>query len=68
MIKDLSFLEKSLFFANVSALAYKDPKSAKPEYASMGFTSKYFDHKGSQAYVLQNKQEIIIAFRRNRAR
>ena len=68
MIKDLSFLEKSLFLANVSALAYKDPKSAKQEYASMGFTLKYFDHKGSQAYVLQNNQEIIVAFRRNRTR
>lgn len=68
MIKDLSFFEKSLFLANVSALAYKDPKSAKPEYSSMGFTSKYFNHKGSQAYVLQNDKEIIVAFRRNTAR
>lgn len=66
MIKYLSFLEKSLFFSNVSALAYKDPKTAKLEYSSMGYASRYFNQKGSQAYILEKDQEIIVAFRRNR--
>ena len=66
MIKNLSFLEKSLFFSNVSATAYEGPKTAQSQYSAMGYTSKYFDHKGSQAYVLQNKNEIIVVFRRNR--
>lgn len=66
MINNLSFLEKSLFFANVSATAYKKPEEAREIYSAMGFKCEYFDHDGSQAYLLQNEKEIVVAFRRNR--
>lgn len=66
MISSLSFLEKSLFFANVSASAYKKPKEAEETYSAMGFKSEHFDYGGSQAYLLQNDREIVVAFRRDR--
>lgn len=63
MIKDLPFLKKSLFFAEVSAWAYKSPKEAKKLYAEKGFKSVYFNHNGAQAYLLSNNNEVVIAFR-----
>ena len=37
MINKLSLMEKSLFFAKVSAIAYKDPKEAKAIYKELRF-------------------------------
>lgn len=63
MISDLSFLEKSLLFANISAIAYKKPKEASKLYKKMGFSTKYFDCNGVEAYLLQNKEELVLACR-----
>lgn len=63
MIADLSFLDTSLLFAKISSISYKKPAEAKQLYAELGFLSKYLDNKGSQAYVLWNESDIVIAFR-----
>lgn len=56
-------LERSLFFAKVSAIAYKKPKEAKKIYKKMGYSTEYFDCDGVEAYLLQNKEELILACR-----
>jgi len=63
MINSLSFLEKSLLFANISAIAYKKPKEASKLYKKMGFSTKYFDCDGAEAYLLQNEEALILACR-----
>jgi len=63
MINKLSLLEKSLLFARISAIAYRKPHEAKHYYKDMGFDSEYFDCDGAEAYLLQNKNELILACR-----
>jgi triacylglycerol lipase len=63
MIRNLNFLEKSLFFARISLFAYKKPDEALTYYKDLGFNSTYFDNGGAEAYLLENDSEIILAFR-----
>ena len=63
MIADLSFLEKSLLFAKISAAAYKDKEEAIKAYHDMGFYAEYFDCHGAEAYLLRNKDELVLACR-----
>ena len=63
MISKLSFLERSLLFARISAIAYRKPHVAKHMYSDMGFKSEYFDCDGAEAYLLQNENELILACR-----
>ena len=65
MIKDLTFLERSLLFAKLSAIAYNDNiKEVKKQVKKLGFIELEFYNKGgAQAYRFQNKTDMVIACR-----
>jgi len=52
-------------FACISRLVYKDlDKDVKKEFKDLGYTTvSFFDNDGAQAYVLANKDRIVVAFR-----
>jgi triacylglycerol lipase len=63
-IKDKSFLERSLLFANLSAIAYYDYDDAKKWAKVYGFsTVEFYDKDGAQAYRFMNKHDLVIACR-----
>jgi triacylglycerol lipase len=63
-IKDLSFKERSLLFARLSAIAYSDPKTAKKLTKPLGFTEvEFYDKDGAQAYRFQNADDMVIVCR-----
>jgi len=63
-IKDKSFLERSLLFANLSAIAYYDYDDAKKWAKTYGFsTVEFYDRDGAQAYRFMNKHDLVIACR-----
>lgn len=63
MISNKNFSEQSVLFARLSNLAYKDPKEAREIFAKMGYESIYYSNMGSNAYVLEDKYDIIIVCR-----
>lgn len=65
MIKDLTFLERSLLFAKLAAIAYKDDvKEVKKNVKKLGFTEvEFYNKDGAQAYRFQNKTDLVIACR-----
>src|SRR6056300_1298940 len=64
MIKDLTFLEKSLLFAELSQIAYMDKKDAYKAVKKMGFTTvEFYELDGAQAYRFMNKDDLVIACR-----
>lgn len=64
MISDKSFLERSLLFAKLSELAYRDEKTVKKEAKKLGFTTiEFYNRDGAQAYRLMNKNDLVIACR-----
>ena len=63
-IKELSFAEQSWLFAVLSKICYSDPAQAQPQFEEIGYTKVTFlDNSGSQGYVLENKNEIIVVCR-----
>ena len=64
MIKDLSFKERSLLFAKLSAISYMKPKNAKKEATKLGFTTvEFYNRDGAQAYRFMNAEDLVIACR-----
>lgn len=65
MIKDLTFHERSLLFAKLSAIAYSDDtKQVKKDVKALGFTEiEFYNKAGAQAYRFQNKTDMVIACR-----
>lgn len=50
--------------AHFSNYAYMDSERAKPFFEARGYPNhQFFDNKGSQAHVVWNDHEIVIAFR-----
>lgn len=63
-IEDLSMLEKSLLFAEVSMIAYLDVEECNIAAGMLGFTDgKFFDCGGPQAYWFQNEFDSVVVFR-----
>ena len=58
-------MNRSSYFANLSALAYKDfDKALKTKLKEMGYpTQRFIDIDGAQVLYLQNKSEQVLAFR-----
>ena len=58
-------MNRSSYFANLSALAYKDfNKALQTKLKEMGYpTQRFIDVDGAQVLYLQNKQEQVLAFR-----
>jgi len=63
MISTLNFSTQSALFARISNLVYKEPKEAKSIFDTMGFTSTYYQSKGSNVFVLEDANDIIVACR-----
>lgn len=64
MISTKTFAEQSYLFALISELAYSDPANSAAEFKKLGFTkTKFFDQDCSEAYVLSNGDDIVIACR-----
>lgn len=63
-ISDMDLKERSLLFARLSQIAYKDKKAATKEAKALGFTkTKFYDRDGAQAYRFENKADIVVACR-----
>jgi len=64
-ISQMSFPDRSLLFAKLSAIAYNDNvKEVKKQVKSLGFTTvEYYDRDGAQAYRFQNTEDLVIACR-----
>jgi len=65
MIKDLSFKDRSLLFAKLASIAYKDDqKEVKKLVKPLGFTEvEFYDKHGAQAYRFASKDDMVIACR-----
>lgn len=65
MISELSFLERSLLFAKLAAIAYKDDtKEVNKVAKALGFSEvEFYNRDGAQAYRFMNQDDIVIACR-----
>lgn len=63
MIKNKNFSEQSALFARLSNLAYKDPVEARKIFTKMGYESIYYSNNGSNVYVIEDNDDIIIVCR-----
>lgn len=63
-IADMTRLQQSLLFAELSQIAYMPPAPALRCAQKMGFLeSLYFDHEGAQAYRFRNQRDCVIVCR-----
>lgn len=63
-IRELSFLRRSLLFAELAMVSYNDEKEAAEAASAIGFEqTQFFDHDGSQAYRFENQYDCVIASR-----
>lgn len=59
MISDLTFEQKSLLMATLSSIAYNDDH----DFTELGYESVFLNHGGSQAYIVWDKDDLIIICR-----
>ena len=63
-ISEMSVLEQSLFFAEVSMISYMSPSECNIAAGKLGFTDgKFFECDGSQAYWFHNEHDSVIVCR-----
>ncbi|TWT49194.1 Lipase (class 3) [Rubripirellula amarantea] len=63
-IKELSFLRRSLLFAELAMVAYNDLDEATRASQKMGFDDiSFYDRDGSQAFRFRNQYDCVIACR-----
>jgi len=63
-ITSYSFLQRALFLAELSKIAYLSHKETTKAATHLGFTETiYYNNDGSQAYLFANESDIVIAFR-----
>lgn len=63
-IAELSFLRRSLLFAELSMISYNDEAEATGAAAMAGFPDvTFYDRDGSQAYRFRNDYDCVIACR-----
>lgn len=63
-IAEMTFLQRSLLFAELSMVAYNDEREATEAAGFVGFPDvTFFDHDGSQAYRFRNDYDCVIACR-----
>ncbi|WP_182870097.1 lipase family protein [Rhodopirellula sp. JC639] len=63
-IAAMSFLRRSLLFAELSMIAYNDEAEVKAAAAIVGFDDvTFFDRDGSQAYRFRNDHDCVIGCR-----
>lgn len=63
-ISELTELQKSLLFAELSAVAYMRESRAKDAVKSLGFHKvKLFERTGAEAYIFESEWDCVVAFR-----
>ncbi|MFK8114047.1 MAG: lipase family protein [Rubripirellula sp.] len=63
-IRDLTFLERSLLFAELAMVSYNDEDEARRACELIGFPDlTFYDRDGSQAYRVRNDHDCVIACR-----
>ena len=63
-IDSLSFLERSLLFAELAMISYNDPSEAERAGEAIGLGDvTFYDRDGSQAYRFRNDHDCVIACR-----
>jgi hypothetical protein len=63
-IAEMTRLQQSLLFAELSQIAYMPPEPALSCVRKIGFLeSLYFDHDGAQAYRFRNERDSVIVCR-----
>ena len=63
LINARPFPEQAHLFAQLSEIAYTDPKDSEVQFKELGFKSEFIDVKGSQAYLLTNADDAIVVCR-----
>jgi triacylglycerol lipase len=64
MLSNLSFKDRSLIFARLSAIAYLDDTTVRTMAQELGFTDiEFYNKSGAQAYRFENAEDIVIACR-----
>ena len=61
MIKQMSLAEQSAFFAKASNYCYNNSEFMKTKYED--YDVKYYGNKGSDAYVLEDDEDVIVVCR-----
>lgn len=63
-IREMSLLRRSLLFAELAWIAYKEEASAQPVVSQLGLDETlFFERDGSQAYMFANGNDCIVACR-----
>src|SRR6056300_2071113 len=63
-LKQLTFNERSLLFAQLASISYNNEKNAKSQAKRLGFTTtEFYEKDGAQAYRFMNKTDLVIACR-----
>ena len=63
-ISELTFLQRSLLFAELSSLSYEHEQNALTAAATMGLPHvQYFDRSGAQAYRFENDHDCVVVCR-----
>lgn len=63
-IDDLSLLQQSLLFAELSKMSYQEPDTVLQLAYSVGFEQlEYIDRDGAQAYIFSNPQDCVVVCR-----
>lgn len=63
-IRELSFLRKSLLFAEVSMMSYLSVEETNKAAGKLGFIDgNFFNSDGAQAYIFHTKHDTVLVFR-----
>ncbi len=63
-IRDLTFLQRSLLFAELAMIAYNDEHEVQRAAQAIGFSDvTFYDNRGAQAYRFRNRHNAVIACR-----
>jgi triacylglycerol lipase len=63
-IRDLTFLQRALLFAELSMISYNDEAEARRAVELIGFEDlTLYDRDGSQAYRFRNQHDCVVACR-----
>lgn len=62
-IRHYNFASQSALFARLSATAYLDAEEATTIFTGMGFSSTFYATKGSQAYVVEDADDVVVVCR-----
>jgi len=61
MINKMNLTEQSAFFAKASNFCYSNAEFMKTKYED--YDVKYYGHKGADAYVLEDEEDVIVVCR-----